>query len=259
MPHGWRKDAQTSPKKNHLGMTRIERVQTVNLCTGRLVARAKRYATDLRMGFGGAEVIAAMLIPITEQDIPGRSNSGMIAPCNCVSVYAALRRVCWPESRLWQSLFCYAEKTNISNGQRGLRMCVLPKSLSKNSRELFARLGAMGFGNRFPRFGEAGWRGNDIGRRFQNIRERISTRSLNRAQKFRCGQGRLVQRGVMLQHPTRQHGLGCFLNPLVNQHGDFTLQICSVVQPCQLKTLQRGPRSCVQIVERRSNTGNGHR
>src|ERR1035437_8778177 len=100
----------------------------------------------------------------------------MIAPYKFVNSYASPLWIPRSENGLWRSLFCYAEKTNISNAQRRLRMRVSMKCLSRNSRDLFVRLAAMGSGNRMRRFREAGWRGTDIGRRLRNIRERIGAR-----------------------------------------------------------------------------------
>ena len=150
------------------------------------------------------------------------------------------------------------QHTNLSKAQlrSGMRMSL--KCLSRNSRDLFVTLPTMGSRNQMPRFREMGWRGMDSGRRLRNIRERISARILKRAEKFRSGQGRLMKRAVMLQHPTRQHGFGCFLNPLVHQNRDFTAQIGGVIQPSQLKTLQRGTRSRAQVVDWRTNAGHCH-
>ena len=173
----------------------------------------------------------------------------MITLYTFVNSYASLRYLSRSGSGLWRSLFCYAEKTNITNAERRLRMRISIKCLSRNSRDLFVRLGAMGSGNRLPRLREAGWRGTDIGWRLRNVGEWISARILKRAEDLRCVQGWLMNRAVMLQHPARQHGFACVLNPLVDQNRDFTAQIGGVIQTCQLKTLQRGTRSRVQVVD----------
>lgn len=164
----------------------------------------------------------------------------MIALCKFNTSYASLQWITRSENGLRRSLFNYGERANISNAQGRLRMRVLMMCLSRNSRDLFVRFAAMGSGNRVPRFREVGWRGMDSGWRLRIIRKRISARGLKSAEKFRRGQGRLMKRAVMLQHPARQHGFGCFLHPLVDQSRDFMAQIGSVIQTRQLETLQRG-------------------
>jgi hypothetical protein len=63
---------------------------------------------------------------------------------------------------------------------------------------------------------------------------------------------------MVIEHPAREHGFGRLLDPLIDQGGNFMPQIGSMVEPCQLEALQRGARSRLQIVERRSESRNGH-
>jgi hypothetical protein len=63
---------------------------------------------------------------------------------------------------------------------------------------------------------------------------------------------------MVIQHPSSEHRFGRFLYPLIDQGTNFLPQIRRVIEPGELKTLQRGARSRLQIVERRSESRYGH-
>ena len=63
---------------------------------------------------------------------------------------------------------------------------------------------------------------------------------------------------MVIEHPSREDRFECLLDPLIDQGGNFLPQIRGVVEARQLKTLQRGARSCLQIVKRRSESRYGH-
>lgn len=67
-----------------------------------------------------------------------------------------------------------------------------------------------------------------------------------------------LQGFVMVEHPAGQHGFGAFLDPLVDQGGNFGPKVGRVVQTSELKTLQRGARGGLQVVERRRESRDGH-
>jgi hypothetical protein len=67
-----------------------------------------------------------------------------------------------------------------------------------------------------------------------------------------------LQRLVVIEHPAGQHRFGGLRYPLVDQSGDFPTQICRMIEARELKTLQGGARGGLQIIERRSETRNGH-
>lgn len=62
----------------------------------------------------------------------------------------------------------------------------------------------------------------------------------------------------MIQHPASDDCFGGFLDPLIDQRGDLLPQICSVVEPCEFKTLQGGARRGLEIVEGWSESRDGH-
>jgi hypothetical protein len=70
--------------------------------------------------------------------------------------------------------------------------------------------------------------------------------------------GRGLQGVMVIEHPSREHRFGRLLDPLVHQGGNFLAQIRRVVEPRQLKALQRGARGRLQIVERRRESRYGH-
>jgi len=101
-------------------------------------------------------------------------------------------------------------------------------------------------------------RGNDVGHRQLGFREQSGGWVDQRAHKL-GGRDRGRSQGLMvIEHPSGEHRFGRLLDPLVHQGGNFLAQIRGVVEACQLKTLQRGARSGLQIVERRSESRNGH-
>jgi hypothetical protein len=88
-------------------------------------------------------------------------------------------------------------------------------------------------------------RGNDVGNGRLGFREQSGGRVEHRADHFGGRHGRRLQGLVMIEHPSGEHGLGRLLDPLVHQGGNFLAEIRGMVQACQLKTLQRGARSCL--------------
>jgi hypothetical protein len=63
---------------------------------------------------------------------------------------------------------------------------------------------------------------------------------------------------MVIEHPSSEHGRRRFLDPLIDQCSNFPSEICGVIQARQLKTLQRGARSRLQVIEWRSEARNGH-
>jgi hypothetical protein len=108
------------------------------------------------------------------------------------------------------------------------------------------------------RSGKVWRRGNHFGHRRLGFREQGGGRVDQRADHFRVRHGRGVQGLMVIEHPSGEHRFGRLLDPLVDQGGNFLAQICGMVEPCQLKTLQRGARSRLKIVERRSESRYGH-
>jgi hypothetical protein len=89
-------------------------------------------------------------------------------------------------------------------------------------------------------------------RRWNNVRhgrlrfrEQSGGRVEHWAEHFGGRDGRRLQGLVVIEHPSREHGFGRLLDPLVDQGGNFLAQIRGVVEARQLKTLQRGARSCL--------------
>ena len=108
------------------------------------------------------------------------------------------------------------------------------------------------------RIGKAWRRGNDVGQGRLRFREQGGGRVEERADHFGGRHGRGLQGLVVIEHPSGEHGFGGLLDPLVDQGGNFLAQVRSVVEPRQLKTLQRGAGSRLEIVERRSKPRDGH-
>lgn len=88
-------------------------------------------------------------------------------------------------------------------------------------------------------------RGNNVGHGRLRFREQSGWRVEHRADHFGGSHGGRLQGLMMIEHPTGEHGFGRLLDPLVHQGGNFLAQIRGVVEACQLKTLQRGARSCL--------------
>lgn len=63
---------------------------------------------------------------------------------------------------------------------------------------------------------------------------------------------------MVIEHPAGEHGFGGFLDPLVDEGGDFLAQVGGVVEAGELEALQGSAGSRLEIVERRSESGNGH-
>lgn len=108
------------------------------------------------------------------------------------------------------------------------------------------------------RIGKARRRGDDFGQRRLRLWEQGGGRIEKRAYHLGGRHGRGLQGLVVVEHPAGEHGFGGLLDPLVDQGGNFLAQVRSVVEPRQLKTLQRGAGSRLEIVERRSKTRDGH-
>jgi hypothetical protein len=112
---------------------------------------------------------------------------------------------------------------------------------------------------------QSGARSGETRRGWDDFRDRgmrLGEQSRGRIEEssdYICGRhGRWLQRLVVIQDPAREHSFAGLLNPLVDQRGDFVSQIGSVIQARQLKTLKGCARSCLQVVEGRSETGCGH-
>ena len=101
-------------------------------------------------------------------------------------------------------------------------------------------------------------RGNDFGCRRLGFREQGGGRVDKSSDQFGRRNRRGLQGLMVIEHPSREQRFGGLLDPLIHQGGNFMPQICSVVEPSQLKTLQRGARSGLQVVERRSESRYGH-
>ena len=105
---------------------------------------------------------------------------------------------------------------------------------------------------------EARRRRNNVGDRRLRLREERLGRINEGAHQFGGRDGSRLEGAVVIEHPTRKQRLGGFLDPLVDQNGDFFSQIRSVREPSQFVTLQRGTRRRLEIVERRSESSDGH-
>jgi hypothetical protein len=112
---------------------------------------------------------------------------------------------------------------------------------------------------------QSGARSGETRRGWDDFRDggmRLGEQSRGRIEEspdYICGRhGGWLQRLVVIQDPAREHGFAGFLDPLVDQGGDFVSQICSVIQTRKLKTLKGCARSCLQVVEGRCETGCGH-
>ena len=100
--------------------------------------------------------------------------------------------------------------------------------------------------------------GKGVGQGGVGFREQSGGRIDHGAEQFGCGHRRRLKGTVMIEHPPREHRLGSFLDPLIDQSCNFLAQIRSVVESGELKTLQRSARSRLQIIERRSKPRNSH-
>jgi len=107
------------------------------------------------------------------------------------------------------------------------------------------------------RSGEARWRWNDVRDGRRGLGKQGGGGVDQGADHFGVRHGRGLQGLVVIEHPPSEQCFGSLLNPLVDQYSNFLAQVRSVVEPCELKTLQRGARSRLQIVERRSKPRDG--
>jgi hypothetical protein len=101
-------------------------------------------------------------------------------------------------------------------------------------------------------------RGNDFGPGRLGFREQSGGRVDQRADHFGGRHGRGLQGFMVIEHPSGEDGFGRLLDPLIDQSSNFLTQIGRVIEPRQFKTLQRGARSRLQIIERRGKPRNGH-
>jgi hypothetical protein len=106
--------------------------------------------------------------------------------------------------------------------------------------------------------GEAGRRGDDFGHGRWRFREQGGDRIDERPDYIGGGHSVGLQGLVVIEHPAGEHGRRRLLYPLIDEGGNFPPEICRVVQPRKLKTLQRSARSSLQVIEWRSETRNGH-
>ena len=72
------------------------------------------------------------------------------------------------------------------------------------------------------------------------------------ADDFGVGHGGGLQGLVVVEHPSGEQGFGGFLDPLVDEDGNFLAQVGGMVEPREFKALQGGARGRLQIVEGRS-------
>jgi hypothetical protein len=103
------------------------------------------------------------------------------------------------------------------------------------------------------------WRGgNDVGNGISGFGKQGVGRVDQGSDQVRGREGRGLQGFVVIEHPSGEQGLRCFLNPLIDESGDFVSQIGRVIESGQLKALQGGTRSSLQIIERRGESCHGH-
>jgi hypothetical protein len=101
-------------------------------------------------------------------------------------------------------------------------MCFGPES-SRNARDGFA---------------ETWRRGTDVYRGLRSLRQRVKARILDIAQEIGHGQRGFAKRAVVVEHPSSQHCLGGFFEPLIDQNSNFSPQIRGVIESGQFKRLQ---------------------
>ena len=58
-----------------------------------------------------------------------------------------------------------------------------------------------------------------------------------------------LERFVVIEHPAGEHGLRGFLDPLVDQGGDFLAEVRRMIEARELKTLQGCARGGLQVVK----------
>src|ERR1700687_404478 len=123
----------------------------------------------------------------------------------------------------------------------------------RNKRELFVRLGAKSSGDAsgdaIPRFSKMRRRRMNIDRGVGGFSQRSNAGILKGAQKIRHRQSRFAKGAMMFEHPPSQHRFGCLFKPLIDQYGDFTAQVGSMIKPSEFKTLKGRIRSATKIVD----------
>lgn len=149
----------------------------------------------------------------------------------------------------WRFACREAAGSGMERPWRGSACCGLP---------LFLRFSGNRSFHGGARIRKARRRGNNVGYGRLRFREQSGGRVEHCADHFGGSHGRRLQGLMMVEHPTGEHGFGGLLDPLVHQGGNFLAQIRRMVEPGQLKALQRGARGRLQIVERRSESRYGH-
>jgi hypothetical protein len=94
-------------------------------------------------------------------------------------------------------------------------------------------------------------RWDDVGNRRWALRKEGGTWVDQSADEFGGSHRYGPQQFVVIEHPAREHRLRGFLDPSIDQHGDFLAKIRRMIQTGQLKTLKRSAGSGLQIIERR--------
>lgn len=106
--------------------------------------------------------------------------------------------------------------------------------------------------------GIAGRSGNDFG----CGRDGFGEQGVGRVDQGANQIGRRDRRGlqgfVVIEHPAGEKGFAAFLDPLIDQSGDFISKVGCVIEAREFKTLQGSARCGLQVVEGRSESGNGH-
>lgn len=138
--------------------------------------------------------------------------------------------------------------------QRGIAL----HGLSSGGLPLFMGLSDNGAFEGFAGPGIARGSGDNIGNWRINLGEEGVNRVDQGAHDFAGRHGRGLQRIVIIEHPAGEHGFRSFLNPLVDERGDFVSQVRGVIEAGEFKALQGGARRCLQVIEGRSESGNGH-
>jgi hypothetical protein len=110
---------------------------------------------------------------------------------------------------------------------------------SKDAGESFMSFGPESSRDARDGFAETWRRGTDVYRGLRRLRQRVKARVLDIAQEVGHGQRGFAKRAVVVEHPSSQHCFGGFFEPLINQNGNFSAEICRVVQSGKLETLQR--------------------
>jgi hypothetical protein len=109
---------------------------------------------------------------------------------------------------------------------------------SKDGGESFMCFGPESSRDARDGFAETWRRGTDVYRGLRSLRQRVKARVLDIAQEVGHGQRGFAKRAVVVEHPSSQHCLGGFFEPLVDQNSNFSPQIRGVIESGQFKRLQ---------------------